>query len=393
MAPRPRNKGHKDLVPNLYPKTDKRTGVVYYQYLDRRTGKFHGMGTDKAQANKDARALNTAIDAQLASARVAVIVTRQHAHQSILFADWITLYLPNLEKRGLKKNTIRHRKSMANIWTGFLKGKTLAEITTLDISGVLNAYRAKGNDRMAQAMRSIAIDIWNEAMAEGHATTNPAKITRNPRVEVKRARLTWETFSIIHAKTAEIGEAFAVNSQLLALVTAQRPEDLCEIQFRRGADWDGLFEAFMRRERGAHPYPHVHDGKLWVVQHKTGNLVRIPLTLRLDVLGLSVGDVVHRCRTRVASRFLLHHTKARTMSKPGDKIHPQTISKWFARARNATDLKWPMMPPTLYEIRSLAERLYEAQGVNTRLLLGHKDAKMTATYHDSRGAEWMEVEA
>jgi phage integrase len=42
-------------------------------------------------------------------------------------------------------------------------------------------------------------------------------------------------------------------------------------------------------------------------------------------------------------------------------------------------------PPTLHEVRSLAERLYRAQGVDTRILLGHRRQQMTDRYNDDRG--------
>jgi enterobacteria phage integrase len=50
-------------------------------------------------------------------------------------------------------------------------------------------------------------------------------------------------------------------------------------------------------------------------------------------------------------------------------------------------------PATFHEIRSLSARLYaDAYGENfTRALLGHKSARMTALYRDSRGQEWTEV--
>ena len=49
-------------------------------------------------------------------------------------------------------------------------------------------------------------------------------------------------------------------------------------------------------------------------------------------------------------------------------------------------------PPTFHEIRSLSERLYSRQGdVRTQELLGHRDPRMTAVYHDVRGAEWVRV--
>ena len=44
--------------------------------------------------------------------------------------------------------------------------------------------------------------------------------------------------------------------------------------------------------------------------------------------------------------------------------------------------------PTFHEQRSLSERLYREQGINTQKLLGHKTQKMTDKYQDVRGKEW-----
>lgn len=65
----PKRKQGKDLPPNLYPATDTRDGVTRYRYRDPRTGKFHGMGTDKESAIKDADLLNIAIYGKLAYSR------------------------------------------------------------------------------------------------------------------------------------------------------------------------------------------------------------------------------------------------------------------------------------------------------------------------------------
>ncbi|CND85552.1 integrase [Yersinia nurmii] len=46
--------------------------------------------------------------------------------------------------------------------------------------------------------------------------------------------------------------------------------------------------------------------------------------------------------------------------------------------------------PTYFpEQRSLAERLYREQGVDTKTLLGHKNQAMTDKYNDDRGKEWL----
>lgn len=47
--------------------------------------------------------------------------------------------------------------------------------------------------------------------------------------------------------------------------------------------------------------------------------------------------------------------------------------------------------PACHKQRSLSERLYEAQGINTQQLLGHSSEKMTAQYHHIRGLNWVKV--
>ncbi len=47
--------------------------------------------------------------------------------------------------------------------------------------------------------------------------------------------------------------------------------------------------------------------------------------------------------------------------------------------------------PSFHEQRSLSERLYEEQGINTQQLLGHSSDRMTAQYHSARGPDWVKV--
>ncbi|HHN5451497.1 TPA: integrase, partial [Escherichia coli] len=46
---------------------------------------------------------------------------------------------------------------------------------------------------------------------------------------------------------------------------------------------------------------------------------------------------------------------------------------------------------TFHEQRSLSERLYKEQGLNTQKLLGHKTQQQTDRYHDDRGKGWSKV--
>lgn len=66
-----------------------------------------------------------------------------------------------------------------------------------------------------------------------------------------------------------------------------------------------------------------------------------------------------------------------------------TLTTIFKKARDKCGLAWPEKSvPSFHEQRSLSERLYRDQGIDTQKLLGHKSQKMTDKYNDNRGKEW-----
>lgn len=153
-------------------------------------------------------------------------------------------------------------------------------------------------------------------------------------------------------------------------MTAQRPEDVTQMRFS-----------------------DIRDGYLHVIQRKTSNKVRITLDLKLDVLGYSLREIINRCKDKVRSEYLVHHSSHVGKAKPGQKLRRQTISAKFRKIRDKSGISWAgHEPPSLYELRSLSKRLYDEQGgVDTQQLLGHKTIKMASEYADSRVFDWMEV--
>lgn len=398
---RPRSAGRRDLPDNLTPRPRKVSGrlVVYWYWRDPRDGKEKPLqcNDDRATAIRRAKELNALVARELADEVVdSIAASKTKRAAGMPFNAYAVHCLSLWKKRGFAENTLRSRKSLVNAAVRAFADRPLHEIDVPDVVRLLKEYTDQGKNRYAQSLRSTLSDIWTDAKQEGILPADhpsPAAVTRRPDAKVTRARLTLDTFRTILEAAEGLGKsrgAWMPNSQLLALVTAQRREDLAISQFRRGRDWLPAWEAFQEgREHPIHPYPYVEDGHFWVVQQKTGALVSIPLTLRLEAIGLSVGDVIERCRSVVASRYLLHHTTPYGNAPRGTAIHKDTISRGFADAREQTDLSWPgKTPPTFHEIRSLSERLYKAQGVNTQALLGHKHAKMTEVYADPRQAEW-----
>lgn len=402
---RPRSEGRRDLPVNLIPHPRKIGGkiVVYWYWRDPRDGKEKPLKCpgDKATAIRRAKELNAIVAREMAGNVVEEIASCPVKRDigtpfNVFAAHCLTLF----EQRGLAENTMRSRKCHINAAIKWFGGTLLHEIGVPEMAALIKSYTDQGKNRSAQSVRSLMADVWKEAYQEGLLPPdhpNPALYTRRPVAKVKRARLTLETFQEIHGKSEILAETrgdWIVNSQLLALVTAQRVEDIGIMQFRKGHDWQKAWMAYQEGDKHPiHPYPYVDGGFLWVIQQKTGAMIPIPLDLRLEAVGLSVGDVVDRCRkSKVVSRYLVHHTIPFGNAPPGSPVHINTISKGFMYARRETDLTWSgKTPPTFHEIRSLSERLYKAQGVDTQVLLGHRHKKMTEVYDDPRQAEWSKL--
>lgn len=102
--------------------------------------------------------------------------------------------------------------------------------------------------------------------------------------------------------------------------------------------------------------------------------------------------MVARCRDHAVSPYMVHFFRATSMAERGAQVKSNTITMNFSKARDKAGIEWgDGAPATFHEQRSLAERLYEAQGVDTQKLLGHKSPNQTARYHDDRGKGWSKV--
>lgn len=373
---RPRNKANIILPENLYRKADKRNGKIYYTYKDLRTGVMHGLGTDKESAINDALALNAVIYTSIRSARLAAMTTLKSNSPS--FTRVITQHKLLCRKRKLAENTIKNKDTTCKAWEAALGGDTLLEnITVRQLVEVLDSYQDR--PRMAQAMRSAAIDIWKDAIQEGWANDNLAAKTRAESVEVQRSRLTLDDFNKIYDAALTLKDTWIARAMELAIVTAQRREDISNMEFR------------CRKESTS----WLEEDALCIIQQKTGSKLRIPLDI--GILGFTVGGIVKSCRDNIVSNWMIHHQCPRTLSKPGDQVWKDTITKGFARARDLAGIKGTVgkQPPTFHELRSLSIRLYtEKYGAEfAQAIAGHKDPAMTAIYRDVRGAEWQQIKA
>ncbi|HHA1715859.1 phage integrase Arm DNA-binding domain-containing protein [Enterobacter kobei] len=372
MAARPRT--HKISIPNLYCKLDKRTGKVYWQYKHPTTGRFHSLGTDEAEAKQVANEANTIIAEQRTRQILSVnerLSKMKGKRTDITVTEWINKYIVIQEERlrnnELRPNSFRQKNKPLRLFREHCGMRYLKDIETIDIAEITDAIKNDGFSRMAQVVRMVLVDVFKEAQHAGYVPPgyNPAMATKQPRHKVTRQRLSLEEWKSIY-EAAETMQPYLQCGMLLALVTGQRLGDICRMKFS-----------------------DIWDEMLHIEQEKTGSRLAIPLDLKCDALGLTLRDVVSKCRDAVISKYLVHFRHSTSQATRGDSVSSSSLTTSFKKARNKSGIEWEKgTAPTFHEQRSLSERLYEAQGVDTQKLLGHKSPQQTAKYHDDRGKDW-----
>lgn len=356
MSPRHRLAINRGLPANLRVREGR------YSWRNPEDKKEHGLGTDRRYAIEQAIRAN----AHLASKHLSLVERISGAAQT--WADWCDTFEKLLSERRAKPNTVRARRSqMVRLRASFDLHAPASKITTRQCAEVINALKTAGKHRTAQAFRSFLKDCFNRMIAQGWRSDNPASVLDTVTVDVTRSRLTLEVFQRLYATTSIV---WLRNAMALAIVSGQPRESVAAAKF---AD--------------------IREGAWWNERGKTGARIVLPLELRLDAFGLSLGDVVKQCRaTGILSKSLVHQTQRAKGAQLGKAMHVDKITRVFSAELAKLEIAWgDREPPTFHEIRSLSERLYKAQGnVNTQELLGHKDPRTTALYHDGRG-EWVRV--
>lgn len=348
-------------VAGLHSYKDKRTGKTYYSCIHPKTGKRHGLGTHFHAAVKVLQRIQLKYHTDIEQR----MFNRIEGEDKTI-NNFIPHYKKSLSERGLSDNTMRTRNYVIDsVVAPILGNMQIADVDVLDVNNIIEDYKGRQKNRMAQVVRSALIDFFIEAISTGWTTNNPAANTRQPRASVKRARFTLDTFKQVYELASD---EWVKRAMELALVTSHA----------------GASElATMQQPK---------DGFLWIERTKTQQRIKIPLELTLEKMGWNLGEIIKSCQsTGIHSPYLLHHTINRKQHEKGDKMHPYRITRAITALVRKSGINWETKaPPTLYEIRSLSERLYRVQGVDVQTLLGHKTARSTEVYDDERGG-WKEL--
>ncbi|EPG4816335.1 site-specific integrase [Klebsiella aerogenes] len=373
MAARPRKNNVN--IPNLYPLFSRKTKKVYWRYKHPVTGKFHGLGTNEIEATAIAIEANKRLAEQNTRQILALsdkIATSKG--KTITTITWLDRYWKIQEERlatgDIKKNTYKQKAKPVALLKERVGMKLISAVDVRDIAQILDEYISEGQPRMAQVIRSVLIDVFKEAQHAGEVPPghNPALATKQPRRRITRQRLNLEEWQKIF-DIADANHKYMGNAMLLALITGQRLGDISRMKFT-----------------------DIWDDHLHIEQEKTGSKIAIPLALRCDAINWSLKEVIARCRDYAVSPYLVHFLHSTSQAERGAQVKARTLTMNFSKARDKANIDWGSgTPATFHEQRSLSERLYKAQGINTKELLGHKSQQQTDRYHDDRGKDWIKV--
>ncbi|QMK74195.1 site-specific integrase [Escherichia coli] len=373
MAARPRK--NNVSVPNLYPLYSRKVNKVYWRYKHPITGKFHALGTNEAEAIAIATEANTR-QAEQRTRQILAISDRiaTSKGKAITTSTWLDRYQAiqddRLKSGDIRLNTYKQKAKPVSLLRERAGMKLISAVDVRDIAQLLEEYISAGQPRMAQVVRSVLIDVFKEAQHYGEVPPgyNPALATKQPRRKITRQRLSLEEWQKIF-DIADATHRYMGNAMLLALVTGQRLGDISKMKF--SDIWED----------------HLH-----VIQEKTGSKIAIPLSLHLNAINWSLRDVVARCRDYAVSPYLVHFSRTTSQAERGTQVKSNTLTMNFSKARDLAGIDWGKgSPATFHEQRSLSERLYKEQGLDTQKLLGHKTQQQTDRYHDDRGKGWSKV--
>lgn len=270
--------------------------------------------------------------------------------------------LDDMDDPASAANTVKGRKSLDGIIRDALGAKACYALTVADCARLVDGIKAAGKARSAQAVRSRLIQVCRRGMQKGWLDLNHAEVTRDPKVTIKRGRLTMDTFHAIYEKAPEVA-AWLPKLMMLGLVL--------------GAD--RLSMSQLQRS-------NVTGEVLTYRRQKTDKVIAVPLALRMGAAGVSLAELLQH-RGKVLSPYIIHHTVPQGQAKRGDPVHPDTMSNAFTQARRLAGIE-DGGAPTLHELRSLSKRMHDAEGqVDTKALLGHAGQRVADLYANSRGAE------
>lgn len=236
--------------------------------------------------------------------------------------------------------------------------------------------------------------LFDYAKDIGEMKDNPAKLKiKRPKEAKKRKALDVDSFSLIR----EAAPLWLKTAMDLTLQTTHAVLEISRIEYKITKAEQGRCGCIWYKEPMIIAGDTIY-GELAIHRQKThkseASHVVIPI-------GQTIKDIIDTSRDNIASPYIVHRlpkNNSNPMSKDVKHITQlvsHNISREFSNVRDQIGL-FSELPkeerPTYHEIRGMAARLIEAQGISPQERMGHSDSKSTKVYTSfGKGVEWVQV--
>ncbi len=277
-----------------------------------------------------------------------------------LCSSYRDLQQSRYETGEILKKTFQEKKQFLNEITNAFGDCRYDKISVRQLQNFLDNVFNSGCQFKAKRLRMMLIDIFNEAERVALITSkfNPASITRKYKANIKRRRITLTEFRVLLTYADNHVPIWFHSALVFAFLTAQRRADIVLAH----AD-------------------NVYNDQLHIAQHKSRrstkqSRIALPLDLYNAELNLTL------------AQFIDNNANGFIVNNDGNKISEWALSFYFCKYWREIFGKSDDQP-SFHEIRSLSERYYRDQGVQTKNLLGHKKQTTTDIYNDIRSDDWL----
>lgn len=359
---RPRSRARRD-----WPEGLDETKPGYYVWRHPTTGVRHAIGrVPLADAKVQALEALMSVRGMAQAPRLVDRIGIAPGAGSMTVEQWLTAWADKT-RHEVTANTDRSRRGGIKAIAERIGSVPLPALTTRQVAEAVDEMATMRGGKMATNALATLKGALRAAIAAGLLRECVADVVRPPKVVVQRRRFTADSFLAVW-RELESAAPFLRTAAALALISGQRREDVARARF---AD--------------------IRDGVWLLQQGKTGRRLAIPTALRLDLIGMSIADVIAEAQADgLGSEYIVHNGPAARRAHPGTPVSLPWLSHEFSAVVTRVDRE--PSPPTFHELRSLSKRLHEQAGtVDTRVLLGHASESVARRYADPRGAEFEQV--
>ncbi|WP_417623085.1 hypothetical protein [Parasphingorhabdus sp.] len=382
MAPRKRNNNNRDLPPYLYFESGKGYRLTLTN------GERKVISKNRTEAIIIATEYN-----RLKRASMLDVILSSDSKSSPL-AEHCDAILERMitDKEPGKSLLSTWNNDMARVKGFFNMPGNQIDLGT--VTDYMDEFHGKASNNVYNRKLGFLELVFDYAKDIGEMKENPAKLKiKRPKEAKKRKALDVKSFTLIR----EAAPLWLKTAMDLTLQTTHAVLEISRIEYKIKKAEQGRCGCIWYDEPTIVAGDVIY-GEIAIHRQKTHKAEASHVVIPI---GQTIKDIIDASRDNIASPYVVHKlpkSRSNPMSKEVKhitQIVSHNISREFSNVRDQLGL-FSNLPkeerPTYHEIRGMAARLIEAQGISPQERMGHSDSKSTKIYTSfGKGIEWVQV--